>query len=141
MTNTPWEKILVDQPIHLILRKYKRKTVDLDTAAQGMECVWEIADALARNKISTAHEQDTWKQEYVCNSLFSALGDEKGGYKQVIEISEKSPALAGLVDLIETQYGGSRITLQRIVNPRHADIAEKLVKARSKHREQQTKTV
>ncbi|CAM8663906.1 hypothetical protein MCEREM30_03415 [Paracoccaceae bacterium] len=130
MASINWEKVLVDSPIKRILTKRIRKAVDLEEAAKGMDCFDEFASAISKSKGETPEEQTHWKGQYISKSLLDVLISQKGGFKTMIEISEKSPPLSQTIDQIEHEYTGKRMTMKRITDPDRALAAEKLLKAR-----------
>ena len=125
-----WESMLSDQPIERIISRLKRRRMDFETAADGMNLVDEIAGNIAKQKIADIDAQLAWKVQYFSKLVLIALHAQKGGYKKIIDLSEKCTGLAAALDQIERDYGGSRITLKRITDPNHAEAAGKLLKAR-----------
>jgi hypothetical protein len=134
MVNANWGNTLMDRPIKGILARCSRKKVDLESAAKRMDWVCEIAGFIATNKGETLEEQILWKGQYISKSLLDALISQKGGYKTMIEISEKSLPLSATIDQIEQEYGGKQMTMKCITDPDRAIAAEKLLKARTSRR-------
>jgi hypothetical protein len=130
MANANWGNTLMDQPIKRILDRRRRKKVDLETAAKKMDWVCEISGFIATSKGETPEEQILWKGQYISKSLLDALISQKGGFKAMIEISEKSLPLSQAIDQIEHEYSGKRMTIKHITDPNRARVAEKLLKAR-----------
>lgn len=130
MANANWDNTFMDQPIKGILAGRRRKKVDLETAAKKMDWVCEIAGFIATSKCETPEEQILWKGQYISKSLLDALISQKGGFKTMIEISEKSLPLSDAIDQIEHEYIGKRMTMKHITDPNRAHAAEKLHKAR-----------
>ncbi len=135
-----WELILIDEPVKRIFSKLKSNKVDLDSAVEGFNCIDEAAGAIAKQKTADVTEQADWKEKYLSTSVLDALVSQKGGYGRIIQVSEKSPLLGTTLDQIEREYGGSRITLKRITAPEYAEAAEKLLKARVRHRKKLVQT-
>ena len=125
-----WEHTLGDQPIERILSRLKRRRVDLESAANSMKLVDEIVGNIAEQKTADIDAQVAWKTQYFSELVLNALYAQKGGYKKIIDLSEKCAGLAAALDQIERDYGGSRIAMKRITDPNHAEAAEKLLKAR-----------
>ncbi len=140
MYNASWERLMVHDPIKLILKRRIRKTVDLKEAARVMDCVDAFANAISICECETLEEQIIWKGQCVTKSVLDALIDRTGGYKTMIEISEKSLPLRAAIDQIEQEYSGKRMTIKRITDPNRALAAEKLLKARVARRKQLAQT-
>ena len=140
MTNQNWGNALADQPMNGILGQYRRKKVELDAAAQKVDWVHKVYGVFAKGKGATQEDQDRWKEQHLCNSVLDTLLRQKGGYKAMIEISEKSKALTDVLDQIEINYSGKHMTLKRITDPDRALAAEKLLKARAAHRKKLAQT-
>lgn len=140
MINDNWDGVFKDQPIKIILARRLRNMVNLEDAAKKIEWFCEIAGLIAEGKSENLVDQVHWKAKYISQSVLDALVSQKGGYKAMVEISEKSPALSGAIDKIENDYGGSRITMKRITDHNRALAAEKLLKARATRRKKITQT-
>lgn len=140
MTNQNTGNALVDAPIEAILTRYLNKKIELDAAAQKVDWIQKTYGVFAAGKGSTPEEQDRWKYQYLCNWVLDTLLRQRGSYKAIVEISEKSRALTGVLDQIERDYSGKRMTLKRITDPGRAIVAEKLLKARAAHRNKLAQT-
>lgn len=125
-----WADMLSDQPIERILSRLKRRRVALETAADGMTLVDEIVGNIAKQKTADIDAQVAWKVQYFSKLVLNALHTQKGGYKKIIDLSEKCTGLAAALDQIERDYGGNRITMKHITDPDRARAAEKLLQAR-----------
>jgi hypothetical protein len=140
MTNQNTGNALVDAPIKEIVTRYFNKKIALDAAALKVDWIHKTYGVFVAGKGSTPEAQDRWKNQYLCNWVLDTLLRKKGSYKAIVEISEKSRALTGVLDQIENDYSGKRMTLKRITDPGRASVAEKLLKARVLHRKKLAQT-
>jgi hypothetical protein len=99
-----------------------------------MEHCNALAEEMFEHESFSGPERKLKKEAYLSKSILDALVCCKGGYKSLIEISESSPTLSAMLDRIEKEFGGSRITLKRVTAPEHAEAADKLIKARAAYK-------
>lgn|GEM_PF-5350925 len=135
-----WNTITKDGPMTVILFRFRRGTLNLEQAAEAMLHVERKTAEFVAEKFSPNDDLEQKKIKCLMDATLKALNSYNVGYRNLVKLGEISPVFNKVLDQIEAEYGGTRITIKRITDPEYADTAQKLLKARDLRRKKLAQT-